>query len=175
MTTDSVLDAEKHKMLIADLPNICQQSGVPAAYIHQSMRSFCTPLECDWVINYHQMSKTGKCGLVLLGDSIETRCLAISGALIRNYIDARVVTLQNVIDYDIHPTVLVIPNFFVAAIDCKPHPTWKVDQVYGILLERMSTGHPTILGISDLKGLEMVYGSSLYKHVRENYMFSKVG
>ena len=168
--TESILDDDKHRMLIADMSNVCQQSGVPPKYIHTSMRNYCNDAECTWVAKYHSLNQTGKCGLLLVGQNIETRCLAISGALIRNYLDARVVTLQTVIDDGVDPTILVIPNFYISAIDTKPHPSWKVDQVYSILLERMSTGQQTILGVTSMNDLKMVYGDNVFNHLTKNYI-----
>lgn len=172
--TESILDRDKHRMLIADLPNVCQQSGVPPSFIHKSMREFCPDLECEWVQGYHRIKQKGKCGLVLVGSDVEKRCLAISGALIRNYIDARVITLQTMLDNEVSPTVLVIPNFHISAIDCKAHPSWKVDQVYSVLLDRMSTGLQTVLGVTSMEDLQMAYGDNVVKHLKSNYVFSVV-
>lgn len=172
MSVQSVLDKDTHKRLLEDMPTICHQTNIPAAYIHSSMREHCGDSDCKWVINYPRLTETGRSGLVLCGDRLEVRSFAIGGALIRNFIDARVYTLQRVIEEAPNPTVLIIPNFYVAAIDCKPHPSWKIDQIYSLLLERMSSGLQTVLGVTDMKNMESVYGTNIVKHLRDNYIFS---
>lgn len=172
MTLASVLDSETHKRLIEDMPTICQQAGVPANYIQQSMRNHCGEAECKWVINFKRLNETKYSGLTLVGDHLEVRSLALAGALIRNFIDARVYTLQRVIDEHPTPTVLIIPNFYISAIDCKPHHSWKIDQIYSLLLDRMSLGLQTVIGVTDMKNMEAVYGTNIVKHLRDNYVMS---
>lgn len=171
MPKNSVLDEVAHRRLIEDMTAICTQAGVPSMYVHRSMRGVCSDTECKWVLNYHKLQDIGKCGLVLQGDDIENRALSIGGALIRNFIDARVYTLQRVIDEDPNPTVLIIPNFYVAAIDCKPHPSWKIDQIYGLLLDRMTKGLQTVIGVTNISNMESVYGTNVVKHLRDHYLF----
>lgn len=172
MTAQSILDKDTHKRLIEDMPTICHQANIPAAYIHHSMRQHCPDGDCKWVQNYPVLASKGRSGLVLVGDRLEVRALSIGGALIRNFIDARVYTLQRVLEESPNPTVLIIPNFYVSAIDCKPHPSWKVDQIYSLLLDRMSSGLQTVIGVTDMKNMEAVYGTNVVKHLRDNYIVS---
>jgi hypothetical protein len=93
--------------------------------------------------------------------SPDTRCQAITAALIRNYVDARVIPMNSLIE-NLDPgraaTVLVIPNLYLSAMT-KQMPAWRVQVMYDLLLERSIRSKPTVAYVEDLDGLKGIYGA----------------
>jgi hypothetical protein len=168
----SMLNEKKDRMLLADLQHIAQVAGVHTKYIHYGMKDFCGAEEMDWVRRYHLYNGSGKesvPGLLLVGlDSPEVRCQSIAGSLVRNYIDARVVSLNTVLAAaegkgSLNPTVLLIPNFFIEVPHSKGKPTlpaWKVQALHDLLLKRSQSNTPTVLYVSSLSALAEEYGTT---------------
>lgn len=173
----TVLDAERHARLIDDLDHVCAVARVPKQYIEQSMKSVCGAAEIDWVTNF-RMYRESCAGLVLEGQpNSEGRCLAIGGALIRNFIDARVLGLNQVVDMldaQQYPeaTVLIIPNLFVSQVG-KSLPAWKVNRVYDLLLTRFTENRPTVVAIESLNDLGNAYGSSFEQLLTHHYRIAE--
>lgn len=168
----SVLDPVRHERLIEDLDHICGQSNVPRKYIQQSMKLVCDATEIDYVVNFRLYRGTYP-GLVIEGKAnSEERCMSIAGALLRNFIDARVVTLSTLLDAAEggtvpDPTVMLIPNLYVSSYG-KTLPAWKVNAVYDLLLRRWTSEKPTVVVVESLKGLAAAYGQAFYSHL-SNY------
>ena len=128
------------------------------------MTKHCGPVEVDWVKRFWFYLRQGVPGLLLHGISRpDTRCQSMAAALVRNYVDARVIPLNTLIEGNINgnhapsPTVLLIPNLFMSAMG-KNIPAWRVQAMYDVLLERSTKSKPTVAYVEDLKGLVTMYG-----------------
>jgi hypothetical protein len=162
----SILDPQKHKSLIADLEGISSVAGVQARFLDYSMSQFCGSKEVDWVRNFRENRKNGVPGLVLEGVSNpDSRCQAIAAAFLRNYIDAKVIPIGTLIDLIKSgkvpmPTVLLIPNFFVE-VEGKGIPSWRMQEIYDFLLQRVVHNKPTVLYVQNSENLEKTYGTAV--------------
>ncbi len=167
----SVLDPVRHLRLIADMDHIAGVAGVHPSFIKYSMIPYCDSTEVDYVMNFRLYRDTFS-GLLLLGkDDADDRCNSICGALVRNFIDARVVTLTTVLDcaeaYNTpDPTVLIVPNFYMSSYG-KTLPSWKVAVIYDVLLQRAAENKPTILAMDSFAAMKQSYGSSIASHLRK--------
>ena len=173
MEQPSVLDPQRHARLIQDLDHVCTVANVPKSFVRSSMKNYCDAQEIDWVVNFRVYRNT-HAGLVLQGlSNPDTRCMAICGALVRNFLDARVVPLNTLLDsmessVVPDPTVLVIPNLFVTQVG-KTLPSWKIQQVYDLLLGRFTANKPTVVAIDSLSGLHSAYGAAFSQHLGSHY------
>lgn len=171
--SSTVLDAERHARLINDIDHVCAVARVPRKYIEQSMKGVCGAPEIDWVTNF-RMYRGQVAGLVLEGQpNAEVRCLAIGGALIRNFVDARVLGLNQLVDQleeqDLpDATVLIVPNLFISQVS-KSLPAWKVSRVYDLLLTRFTEDRPTVVAVDSLEKLGKAYGDAFEQHLRYHY------
>ena len=94
-----VLDAKEHSRIIADFERVCTMAGIQGHFLYESMTKHCGPAEVDWVKRFWSYLRQGVPGLVLEGVTRpDTRCQSIAAALVRNYVDARVVPLNTLID-----------------------------------------------------------------------------
>lgn len=110
----------------------------------------------DWLINFHD---NGRPGLVLTGPDAVRRCMAIAAALVRNFIDARVRTVDQMLDDPVEATVLLCPNFHL--IGSKTMPGWRIQKLYDLLLERYTRDLPTVVWVDSLLGVKD-YGMPVY-------------
>ena len=113
-----ILNEEHHGRLIKALDEISFTAGIPPAYIENTIRDYTDGKEIDWITNY-STNKTKYSGLVFLGvKKPEIRIMALCGALIRLFIDARVLSLGSLVPLKdgqttsdaTEPSVLLIPN-----------------------------------------------------------------
>ncbi len=171
-----VLDREYHARLLAGLPRWAGTAGIPVEFVWTKMSQYCTQEEIDWVKNM----RTGKDqGLIYVGKStipVEDRMMAIAGACLRNYVDARLMSVQQVLaklkDDDMPEcTVVLVPNFCMAKADTVSAAPWESAALLGWLYSRMSRGNKTILYVGDMKRLEAMYGESMAKHLTSHYTF----
>ena len=167
----SVLDRKVHARLMADSVNVCSVAGVQIRYLHESMSQHCGPVELDWVRRFRLYESSGVPGLLLCGSpNPDQRCQAIGAALVRNYIDARVMPLNTVLETvekggDMtQPHVLLIPNLYVSARGVAL-PAWKVQILYDVLLSRAVQSRSSVVYIESLEGLVTAYGKPLADHL----------
>lgn len=166
-----VLDPVRHLRLIADLDHIAAVAGINPHYVRTSMVPYCDSTEVDYVVNF-RLYRENHSGLLICGkDDTEERCFAICGALVRNFIDARVMTLTTLLDAaEAHatpdPTVLIVPNFYMCTYG-KTLPAWKVATIYDILLSRAAENRPTILGMDNYQTMKQSYGQSITNHLKK--------
>jgi hypothetical protein len=126
------------------------------------------------VVNF-RLYRGSIAGLVLDGKSNpDTRCMAICGAFVRNFIDARVFSLTDLVDCvqdkdkDVpEPTVMLIPNLFVPSL-----PVWKSSLVYDVLLRRLTLNLPTVVAVESMAKLRNTYGETFFQHLTSHYKVS---
>jgi hypothetical protein len=170
MMVATVLNPVVHRRLIDDIDHVCLTANVPKHMLHESAKGHLTEEELEWVLNFRAHQEHGR-GLVLCGEQADVKMMAITAALLRNFIDARIMTVTNLLENDTSPSVLLVPNFYVKAMN-KALPAWQVQKLYDRLLERYSQNRPTVLYVESLAGLEKDYGSVLARHLKDHYAFA---
>jgi len=102
-------------------------------------------------------------------------CMAMAGAMLRNYIDARVMPLNTVITTadrlrEDPPAVLLIPDACTKELSQKNIASWRIQEVSAILLERYNSNLKTVL-YSSYDGLQItsIYGPMVWSLVENHY------
>lgn len=171
--TDSILDPQQHERLIQDMAHVCKTANVLPTYVHKSMYGICSEDEISWVQNFRTHQSQGT-GLALVGvDNPEARIMSIAGALIRNYVDARVLSVASVLslrDANSLPdcTVLLIPNLFMRSKGTGL-PSWKIQIIYDLMLSRLTSNKPTVVYVEDMDALASEYGRLFADHLNLHY------
>lgn len=162
--TQGLLDAKEHSRIIADFERVCTIAGIQGHFLYESMTTYCGPIEVDWVKKFWKHKSAGVPGLLLRGVSRpDTRCQSMAAALVRNFVDARVIPLNTLLEAASNgsippsPTVLLIPNLFMSAMG-KSVPAWRVQVMYDLLLDRSIKSKPTVAYVEDLDGVVKMYG-----------------
>ena len=99
---------------------------------------------------------------------------AIAGALVRNFIRARVITLGAVLDEiaeDGPPeaTCLLIPNFFTPKAEGGTIATWQVSALYDLLVRRGAQSLQTVICCPSIEQLGMEYGAAFSTLVNQSF------
>lgn len=171
-----VLKPQKHHKLVEVLGRICAFSGVRREYVTTSMAAHgCTGVELEYVRTLRKQASQGKAGLLYVGQKkFEQRMMAVAGACLRNYIQARVVTLQmatNEVKEGVHndASVLLIPNFATMG---KTYATseWDAGYVFDLLVHRYAQSLQTVLAALTWESIEKAYGPAVAKHLEQYYV-----
>jgi hypothetical protein len=167
----SILDPMVHGPLLADLAHVCETANVLPEFVRCSAKPFLTAAELRWVRYFKKHRKSG-CGLVLTGKQAippEIKFQAIAGVLIRNYVDARVIsvhTLLSLVEDDELPvpTVLLIPNLYLAS-QSKALPAWRLHALHDLLIQRRCSAKVTVVYVEELTKMEIAFGPVFAQHV----------
>ena len=84
------------------MPNISRMAGIQPEWIATKMEGRCSEAEIDWVRYFRHHASAHDAGLIFIGapkkDPIEDRMALLAGALTRNFIFAKVMTVNHVIE-----------------------------------------------------------------------------
>jgi hypothetical protein len=106
------------------------------------------------------------------------RMQAMAAAFLRNFIDARVITIHEVLgwhdqDEPPNPTVLLIPNFYTV-MKGTPLTGWQVQLLYDTLMARFISGKQTVLYVENLAALVKDYGQHFADFIKTRWVQEKV-
>lgn len=178
-----VLQKDHHAQLVADLSGYAKDAGIQPLWICKALPSTISEQERTYLKGFRRHAEAGVSGLVLHGKNltgeVESRMSAMAGALVRNFIRARVMTLGTMLDLlakgemsDI--SALLVPNFFLSAAEGGTVAPWQVNALFDYLTYRHVSGMQTILYASDLSLLGKEYGMAFKSHLDTHYLKSKI-
>lgn len=175
-----VLDKEVHARLVADIENIAADAGILPHWIWTSLAATggVAKKEGVWIKRFRFHSAHDKSGLVLSGKftelPVELHMAAIAGALTRNFIRAKVMSVNAFIDLVNDGNVpdmscVLIPNFYVAKSLGGHMPEWRVSVLLDGLMQRHAGGLQTVVGASGMDTLAADYGIAVQRHLKAAY------
>lgn len=173
----NLLDKEFHRSLLDDLPAMARAANIPVQMVWTSMTKVCVPQEIEYLKAIRRKSLAGVCGMVYTGKPkkpMTNRMMAAAGACLRNYIDARVLTLEDLLTNIKSntlgsPAVLFVPNFFVGTKEGGKIAEWQTSGLLSMLYSRQAEGHQTMLYVKSLTELATAYGPAFEQHLRANF------
>jgi hypothetical protein len=181
-----VIDEVQHIQLLSDIAGYTRTAGIPEHYVWTSAKEYCGDDELAYIdtIKKSLHDRDGvNIGMVYEGDvegaAINERMMSIAGVCLRNYINAKVMTVQAVLDalkaqtMPANVSVLMIPNFFSSRADGGRIAEWEVANLLGLLYQRQQDGKHTILHVSNMKELGKEYGPSFKKHLQGKFVTIK--
>jgi hypothetical protein len=173
-----VLSPEVHGRLVANLDCFARRANIMEQMVLHKMSEFsCTAIEIDYVKKIRRQPAMGNYGLIYTGKETKpvlTRMMAVAGACLRNFVEAKVVTLQELLS-DMkegsppEATVLLVPNFFVAKSEGGKIADWHIAELLGLLYARMAAGKQTFLYVSDFQALQKTYGDPIAEHLKNHF------
>ena len=179
-----VLVKEHHERLVAGIEGFARDAGIQPKWIWTKLSDACGPAEVEYVrkFKFHQAGGEVQ-GVCLLRKSkdvdVSPRMSAIAGALVRNLIRARVMTLGAVLDLlaagdHIEATCLLIPNFFTPKAEGGTIAPWQVSALYDLLVHRGSLGLQTVISVSSVADMSSEYGNAFAVLVRNSFKVIEV-
>ncbi len=174
-----LIDVDVHEMLLADIQGVIRQANIPERFVWTSIHEYCNEDEIDYVATLADKNAEA-IGMVYVGNiegaSVNDRMMAIAGTCLRNYINAKVMTVQDVIHAlknDSMPSnvsVLLIPNFFIGKKEGGHIADWEISALLGMLYKRQQEEKQTIIYVSDKKALEAEYGKTFIDHMNGKFV-----
>ena len=169
-----ILSEEYHERLLANMEQYTKVASVIPHFLWESLAQYCGVEEVEWVKGAKK--PTTEAGLLIVNKQsipIEDKMMAMAAAFMRNYMDARVMVLQDVLDHLDNrtmpePTVLLIPNFCLDGKEGSTTP-WKVSGLLGMLYSRHTKNLKTVLYAPKIETIAAIYGKTVADHVVGHY------
>lgn len=172
---NGVLDPTVHARVVMQKDKFAADAGIPAGFIWAKLDEVCpTEDERTWLKRYRLHRKEGYSGLVFLGEgfdpTIEVRMCGIAGALVRNFIRARVMSMEAVFQHMKTGEVpeadcLLLPTFATAKADDR-----RSSMVSDLLIERWKDPQgQTVVCAPSLEAIAKVYGGFVRDHIAATY------
>lgn len=165
-----------HERLVDELATVAKDARIPPHWVYQPVGTGLTPEEKDWIKGFHKHTAESVAGLAYAGATVqvEERMCRVAGVLLRNFVRARVLTVQGVFNEidageALDVSCLLIPNLVVAE-DVGAIPKWRAHQMTDLLLERFTTGRQTVVYVSGDADLAKIYGTKLQRHIESHYV-----
>lgn len=170
----SVLDPVVHKRLIAEIEEIAREAGIPRRFIESPLSDVCGAQEIEWVKHYRQHVASGNYGLCFAGVDHATKMMAMCGALTRNFVFARVVTVSQVIDElrageQPSASALFIPSFHRTTKQGAGVTPFQINLLWQLLESRLLQEKQTIIAIQSMSQLSTDYGQHFRDLVVNHY------
>lgn len=175
MEAKPALQKGVHDRLLQDIDHIASMSNVPVSMIKMSCSDYLGKGVKSWLISYRKLKAIDMASAYMLGPlkaSPEKLMMAMAAVLIRNFIDARVYSLQGFLDLEgsaaRQATAVFIPNF-QNSYHGKPLASHQVQTLYSILLDRMTEDKVTVLYLDSIDQMRDQYGTSISEFITKNY------
>lgn len=158
-----------HERLYADRAFYSGLAGVRQEYLWQPLGGLACENEVKYISHIKSARDRGVYGILYVGQLPGKRLDAMVGALVRNFIDARLRTLEDALADDASGTcsVLFVPDFCVSA-DSAPHHTKSA--VMRLLQRRLAAEQQTIVYAHTVAALAAAYGGAVKEHVSTHFM-----
>lgn len=176
-----VLNPTIHARLVADIETYAQDARIQPAAIWTPLSAVCGKSEIDYVRRFKFHKSEDVFGLAYIGNALEAdidgRMHAIAGALVRNFVRARVMVMSQLfdaLDDEGIPemSALLLPNFHSRASVTKS--PWKLANILDVLMFRRALGVQTIIYAPDLDQVGLDYGSGVRRLITQHYTQVKV-
>jgi hypothetical protein len=174
-----VLDKEIHGRLVQNLEHYAKDAGIMPFWVWTKLSDTCGPDELDYArqFNIHRAKglTQGLCYLraTTKADPVD-HMFALAGALVRNFIRARVMTLSKVIEHinggGVDATALLIPNFCLSKQEGGNIHQWQAQVMNDLLMQRAQEGNQTILYATSLDDIKNAYGLVTQQLVKTRFL-----
>lgn len=176
-----VLKRDVHARLVAELDAMASDAGILPHWIYTPLAPHVGEEELTWVKRFMFHKLEGHTGLTMTPKAKGTKLSgvvdqmsAMAGALVRNFIRARVMTLNQVLEQMQdgglqNLSCLLIPNFYIGKAGGADLPKWKTALLLDFLLERHLAGKQTVLFVSSFNDMSVELGTSFTHHIQQHY------
>jgi hypothetical protein len=160
------LNPDVHKRIVINCKEVLAAANIPKPYLIRKIGSFCLEDEIKWVRALQKHKDSGELGLLFTHECerVLIRMMGMCGCLLRNFINAKIFYLQEIIDESPRGdecSVFLVPNFHLSSNDGGSIPNWQIPKLTNWLIERQTKSQPYILGIHSLEAVEQSYGPNL--------------
>lgn len=170
------LQPGKHDALADQIQVISEQTRIPERFIRSvGAKEYCSEYEMVWLRSAKKNMAAGHLGMIFYGNQtrLQNKLLAIGATLIRNYVDARVYSLSEILYALDHKymeppeaTVLIIPDLCISDYTI---PKGQIHKLTGFLYKRFAAQKGMIAYVDSLESVGQTYGKSVLDNLMDNY------
>lgn len=174
LTAEGVIKEDKHGRLIPDIEHYARGAGIHPQFIYRKAANWCSESELDWLRGLPTMEHTMMGGYYTgypAGTSIDVRMMAMAGALVRNFIPAKVVTVDEVLE-GVKGDVWFLPDFFLEGAAL---PGWKAQELLQRLHKHFAAMNRAVLYVESMSKMKGAYGAAIHRFVEQHFEQIKVG
>lgn len=174
-----LINRSHHAPLLRDAGRLTREAGIPERALYLSMVSLCSKDELEYVRHLPQMANQGVYGLMVEGLNpvrpILSRFNAMAGALLRNYINARVAPLTDVLaalktgEMEQY-SVLLIPDLYLGQQERHAVAPWQTVMLLGLLYNRQAANRQTVVYVESLPAMGEAYSVQLQQHLQQYFI-----
>lgn len=167
------LDPTRHYRLIQARHAVAQRAGLGAAFISaiwEPLPPVVTKSQRQWLVN--TIYKHTQHMMFRGGISYVSECFrALVGALLRNEVDARLMTVEEIVQIVVGDDVLEAGVLFISdfAVADEPRTEAVKRKVTGVIRQRINAGLPTVLYTSDAASVSKTYGSAFAQEMQAHF------
>lgn len=171
-----ILSYEKHWRMVQNISFYAENAGIPEYFIYNSAIDILSPNEKAYLSGFNAQNGEGVSGAYYegSGDFID-KMYSMIGLLTRNFIDAKFLTLQDLIKAlasgkPPKNKLVCIPNFALDKDQGGNVAPWELAKVLGWVLDAHSQGRQVIIYVDDLNYINQQFGSVLRNHIDNHFI-----
>lgn len=165
----------KLEPILLNLDMVLANSNVSIDALCTSAKDVCSAQEVSALQHWHQNQK----GLLYYGsvEHVYKRMEAVTAALVRNFIDARIYTVNDMVesfmDGALEGQVLVVPDFFTPVCENKTHDPFLryKTNAYSFLIKLRQNGQRAIIYTHDVGMFSERHGGGLLKDLLKEHFY----
>lgn len=151
-----------HDPIVAEIDRIAAEAGITPGDVTGASYAL-TQLEQAYLLDFRRTHKTGMLGIIYTGQhdpAVADRCRSICGALLRNFITARLIVREELVselfEHRRQPSadLVAVPDFAY-----KDAPAATRRALASWLMGRIARGRQTVLGLPDKGAITDLFGA----------------
>lgn len=171
-----VLQYESHNRFVMNIGFYADMAGVPEHFLYHPAKTILHKKDLDYLTKWFKLGANLISGGVYTGvdPNIMDRMYAIIGVLLRNNVDARFITAQDLLSElksggEVNNTMVCVPNFCLPKNAGGNIAPWESATILGWVLSRHGNGKQTLLYSESYDLIESQYGMTLKNHIDNNF------
>ncbi len=172
-----ILNYKKHWRMVQNIGMYAEQAGIPEYFIYNTSEGILLPKDINYLEKFGVHSEKGISGAVM--PTAETnfidRMYSMVGVLTRNFIEARFITLQDLIKEikagnPPKSKLICIPNFALDKSEGGNVATWEMSNVLSWVLNSHSQGRQLVVYVESYDYIRQQYGGVLWTHIDNHFL-----
>lgn len=171
-----ILNYKRHWRMVQNIGMYAEQSGIPEYFIYNSSEGILLPKDIKYLEEFGGHQEKGVSGAVLISNpNFLDRMYSMVGVLTRNFIEARFITLQDLIKElkagnSPKSKLICIPNFALDKSEGGNVATWEMSNVLSWVLNSHSQGRQVVIYVEAMDYINQQYGGVLRTHIDNHFL-----